>query len=165
LHEAFLARQVDLVQPSRPPKGSGDYRPTTRENKAFRFVPDPSMEHLAKMTKCLDIDCTVVKFLKVPLPGYGIVYIVHTPGSVAKQQLYEVTIGDFPACKCLNFISMKSYALGNRQKKWIYCKHIYFILQRFMGCIVDDKFVHCPAYTFNEVKMLLDQADALTSTD
>jgi hypothetical protein len=47
LHEAFLARQADLVQPSRPPKGSGDYRPTTRENKAFRFVPDPSTEHLA----------------------------------------------------------------------------------------------------------------------
>jgi hypothetical protein len=29
LHEAFLARQADLVLPSRPPKGSGDYRPTT----------------------------------------------------------------------------------------------------------------------------------------
>jgi hypothetical protein len=37
------------------------------------------------MTKCLDIDCTVVKFLKVPSRGYGIVYIVQTPGSVAKQ--------------------------------------------------------------------------------
>jgi hypothetical protein len=165
LHEAFLARQADLVQPSHPPKGSGDHRPTTHENKAFQFVHDPSAEHLAKMTKCLDIDCTVVKFLKVPSPGYGIVYVIHTSGLVAKQQLYEVTIGDFHACKCLNFISMKSYALGNRQKKWIYCKHIYFILQKFMGCTVDEKFVHYPAYTFNEVKMLLDRVDALTSTD
>ena len=80
------------------------------------------------MAKCLDIDCTVIKFLKVPSPSYRIVYIVYTPGSVAKQQLYEVTISDFLACKCLDFISMKSYVLGNSQKKWIYCKHIYFIL-------------------------------------
>jgi hypothetical protein len=79
------------------------------------------------MAKCLDIDYIVVKFLKVPSPGYGIVYIVHTPGSVAKQQLYKVTISDFLACKCLDFICMKSYALGNNQKKWIYYKHIYFI--------------------------------------
>jgi hypothetical protein len=33
--EAFYARQGNVVQPSHPPKGSGDYHPTTRENKAF----------------------------------------------------------------------------------------------------------------------------------
>jgi hypothetical protein len=58
-----------------------------------------------------------VKFLKVPVPDYGIVYIVHTLGSMPKQQLYEVTINDFSICKCLDFISMKSYALKNSQKK------------------------------------------------
>jgi hypothetical protein len=63
---------------------------------------------------------------------------MHTPGSIAKQQLYEVTISDFPACKCLDIVSMKSYALGNSWKKWMYCKHIYFILQRYMGCTKDD---------------------------
>ena len=104
------------------------------ENNAFRFVVDPSLEHLTKMAKSMDIYCTIVKFLKVTIPGYGIVYTMHTPGSVAKQQLYEVTISDFPACKCLDFISIKSYTLRNSQKKWTYHKHIYFILQWFMGC-------------------------------
>jgi hypothetical protein len=80
----FPTFQGRITTQPRPPKGSGDYRPTMRENKAFRFVADPSFEHLSKMAKSMDIDCTVVKFLKVPTPGYGIVYTVHTPGSVAK---------------------------------------------------------------------------------
>jgi hypothetical protein len=164
-HDGFPASQGRVTAQPRPPKGLGDYHPTMRENKAVRFVADPSLEHLLKMAKSMDIDYTVVKFLKVQTPGYGIVYTVHTPGSVAKQQLYEVTISDFHACKCLDFVSMKSYALGNGQKKWIYCKHIYFILQGFMGCTRDDKFIHCPAYTFNEVIMLLDRADNLSSAD
>ena len=117
------------------------------------------------MAKSLEIECTVVKFVKVPLPSYGIVHIVHIPNSVAKQQLYEVTISHFPACKCLDVISIKSCTLGNGQKKWIYCKHIYFILQKFIGYTLDDKFVHCLAYTFNEVNMLLDRAEALTLRD
>ena len=36
------------------------------------------------MAKSFDIDCTVVKFLKVLEPRYGIVYTMHTPRSVAK---------------------------------------------------------------------------------
>jgi hypothetical protein len=91
IHERLVASQTKVPPQPRSPKGSGDYRPTMRENKAFRFVADPSLEHLTKMAKSMDIDCTVVKFLKVPTPGYGIVYTVHTPGSVARQQLYEVT--------------------------------------------------------------------------
>jgi hypothetical protein len=61
--------------------------------------------------------------------------------------------------------AIKCKALGSNQKKWIYCKHIYFILQKFMGCTLEDKFVHYPAYTFNEVNLLLDRADALSSRD
>jgi hypothetical protein len=101
----------------------------------------------------------------VPSPGYGIVYTIHTHSSIAKQQLYEVTVGDFPACTCIDFISMKASALGNGKKKWICCKHIYFILQRFLGCTLEDKFVHCPAWTFNEVQMLLARVEVISSTD
>jgi hypothetical protein len=165
LDDRLQAHQSSAAAQPRPPKGFGDYRPIVRKNKAFRFVADPSPKHFLKMARSIEIECTVVKFLKVPAPGYGIVYTMHTPGSVAKQQLYEVTISDFPACKCLDFVSMKSYALGNSRKKWIYCKHIYFILQRYMGCTKDDIFVHCPAYTFNEVILLLDRADALSSAN
>jgi hypothetical protein len=103
--------------------------------------------------------------LEVPPLGYGIVYTVHLPGSIAKQQLYKVTIGDFPSCICIDFISMKANALRNGKKKWIYCKYVYFILQRFMGCTIEDNFVHCPTWTVNEVKMMLGKADAISLND
>jgi hypothetical protein len=94
---------------------------------------------------------------------YCVLY--HTPGSVAKQQLYEVTIGDFPACTCIDFVSMKATTLGNGRKKWICYKHLYFILQRFFGCTAEDKFLHCSAWIFNKVKLLLGRADEISSAD
>ena len=153
-----LLHEEVAIEP-RPPTTSGDYRPTSRDNKPFRYVSEPSPEHFSKLDKSKHIECTIVKFVKVAAPGYGIIYTIHTPGSVARQQLYEVTIGDFPACTCMDFISMKTSALGRGKKKWILCKHLYFILQRYMGCTAEDVFIHCPAWTFNEVQMLLDRAD------
>jgi hypothetical protein len=135
-----------------------------RDNRPFWFVVEPSPEHISKMALAKGIESKVLKYQKVPSSGYGIVYTVHTPSSIAKQQLYEVTVGDFPACTCIDFISMKASALGNG-KKWICCKHIYFILQRFLGCTSEDKFVHCPAWIFNEVQMLLARAKVISSTD
>jgi hypothetical protein len=165
MHECILAQSENAPPLPVLPKGSGDMHPKMRDSRPFRFVAEPSPEHCAKMAFAKDIECKVLKYLKVPPSGYGIVYIVHTPGSIAKQQLYEVTIGDFPACTCIDFVSMKASALGNGKKKWICCKHIYFILQRFMECTLEDKFVHCPAWTFNEVQMLLARADSIASDD
>jgi hypothetical protein len=126
MHEHFLARYDNTPGGPQPPKGSGNICPKMKDNQPFCFIADPSPEQCAKMALAKDIDCKVLKYLKVPPPGYGIVYTVHTPDSIAKQQLYEVTVGDFPACTCIDFISMKASALG--KKKWICCKHLYFIL-------------------------------------
>jgi hypothetical protein len=113
-----------------------------RDNRPFCFVLEPSPEHYTKMVK--DIECKIVKYLKVPSSGYGIVYILHTPDSIAKEQLYVLIVGDFPTCSCIDFVFMKASALGNGHK-WICCKHIYFILQQFMGCILEDKFSALPS--------------------
>jgi hypothetical protein len=155
----------DAMVEARPPKSFGDVRPTSCDGRSFRYVPEPSPEHYAKMEKAKSIECTVLRYVKVPAPRYGIVYSVHTPRSVAKQQLYEVTIGDFPACTCIDFISMKATALGNGRKKWTCYKHLYFILQHFFGCTTEDKFLYCLAWTFNKVKLLLGRADEISSAD
>jgi hypothetical protein len=163
-HTEVRPPSVSVLE-SRAPSSSGDLRPTSRDGKLFRYVPVSSEEHRAKLLKSISIDCSVVKYLEVPPPGYGIVYTVHTPGSIAKQQLYEVTIGYFPSCTCIDFISMKANVLGNGKKKWIYCKHVYFIFQRFMGYTTEDNFVHCPTWTVNEVKMMLGRVDAISLND
>jgi hypothetical protein len=84
MHQRFLARD-GLCQEQRGPRTSGDIHPTIREGKSFCFVPQPSPEHFARMDRAKTIECTIVKYLKVPPPRYGIVYTVHMPGSIAKQ--------------------------------------------------------------------------------
>jgi hypothetical protein len=170
--EQFVSRWVsrfssvnDAKVEAHPPKSSGDVHLTSRNGQSFRFVLEPSPEHYAKMEKAKSIECIVLRYVKVPSLGYGIVYSVHTPTSVAKQQLYKVPIDEFPACTCIDFVLMKAIALGNGRKKWICYKHLYFILQRFIGCTAEDKFPHCSAWTFNEVKLLLDKADEISSAD
>ena len=48
----------------------GDKRPTMRDGKPFRFVSQPSKEHLKKMKENRSISCTIMKYVKVPVPGY-----------------------------------------------------------------------------------------------
>ena len=133
----------------------GDKRPKHRSGKLFRFVSVPSTDHILKMESSSSIECTILKSMKVPEPGYGIVFTVITPGSISKKVLYEVSISDFPTCTCRGFRYMCASALGNPSKKWILCKHLYFILQNRMCCTVGDSFIHCPGWTPNEVRLLM----------
>ena len=130
-----------------------------QEGKKFKNVAGSSFEHIAKFKKPKTIECSFVKAMKVHHPRYAYVFTIHTPGSIAKNQRYEVTIGDFPACSCFDFVTMKTSALGHGQNEWILCKHLYFCLYKFIKCTVGDKFIHRPAWTFNEVRMLSDKAD------
>ena len=132
-----------------------DKRPKHRSGKLFRFVAVPSTDHILKMESSSSIECTILKSMKVPEPDYGIVFTVITPGSISKKVLYEVSISDFPAYTCRGFRYMCASALGNPSKKWILCKHLYFILQNHMYCIVGDTFIHCPGWTPNEVRLLM----------
>jgi hypothetical protein len=93
MHQCFFAWD-GLCQEPRGLRISRDIRPTISEGKSFWFVPEPSPKHYARTGWAKTIKCNDVKYLKVPSPSYGIVYIVHTPGSITKQQLYKVTIGD-----------------------------------------------------------------------
>ena len=137
----------------------GDKRPTTRDGKTFQFVAQPSSEHLKKIIDNRSIDCKILKYVRVPSPGYGVILTVCTPNSVDQKTLYEVCISDYPSCSCPNFKFMKSRA--NRRRKWLPCKHLYFVLQEHFSCTKEDVFVHCPGWSPNEVKLLLDRAEWL----
>ena len=101
------------------------------------------------------IDRTILKSMKVLEPGYGIVFTVIIPSFISKKVLYEVTISNFPACICRGFQYMCASTLGNPSKKWILCKHLYFILQNRMFCTLVDTFIHCLGWTLNEVRLLM----------
>ena len=46
-------------------KVDGDKRPTMQDGKAFRFVAQPSSEHLKKMIDNRSIDCKILKYVRV----------------------------------------------------------------------------------------------------
>ena len=94
-----------------------------------------------------------MKYVKVPISGYGIVLTICTPGSVDRKELYEVSISNYHACSYSNFKFMKARA--NWKRKWMPYKHLYFVLQEHFLCIEEDIFIHCFGWTPNEVILLL----------
>ena len=134
----------------------GDKRPTMRDGKPFRFVSQPSREHLKKIEENRSISCTIMKYVKVLVPGYRVVITICTLGFLDQKELYEISISDYPSCSCPDFKFMKVRA--NRKRKWMPCKHLYFVLQQHLSCTEGDVFIHCPGWTPNEVKLLLGRA-------
>ena len=133
----------------------GDRWPKHRSGKLFRFVVVPSTDHILKMESSKFIDCTILKYLKVLELDLEVIFSVITPRSISKKEYYEVTISTFSAYTCKSFQYICGYALENPFKKWILCKHLYFILQTQMFCTLEDTFVHCPGWTLNEVRQLI----------
>ncbi len=64
--------------------------------------------------------------LEVPPPRYGWIYKIMSGQNPNKKQ-YEITIGNFLAYACLDFVAMISSSLG-QQRKWGPCKHMYYVL-------------------------------------
>ena len=134
----------------------GDKRPTRRNGKPFQFVSQPSAEHLKKMEKTRSISCSILKYVKVPAPRYGVIITICSPGSLDRKELYEVSILDYPSCSYPDFKFMKVRA--NQKRKWMPCKHLYFVLQQHFSFTDEDVFIHCPRWTLNKVKFLLGRA-------
>ena len=132
------------------PTMDGDKRPTLRDGRPIQSVSHLLPNHLKKMDDNRSISCTIMKYVKVPSPGYGIVLTLCTLRSVERKQLYEVSISNYPSCSCTDFKFMK--AKTNRKHKWMPCKHLCFVLQE------EDVFIHCLGWTPNKVKQLLDKA-------
>ena len=93
----------------------------------------------------------------VPPPGLGAIVVLQT-GVEPKQNVYRVTVSTFPSCTCPDFVNMVVSAIGGRAQ-YANCKHLYYLYRYFCKMdIHDDKFIHAPSYSFNELKVLLVRA-------
>ncbi len=72
------------------------------------------------------LEAIVNPSLEVPSPRYGQVFKILSSQNPNKNQ-YEVTIGNFLAYTCLDFVKMMFNSLG-WQGKWVPYKHIYYVL-------------------------------------
>ena len=96
------------------------------------------------------ISCAIMKYVKVPVPVYGVVITIYTLGSLDRKELYEVSISNYPSYSCPDFKFMKVRA----NRKRMPCMHLYFVLQQHFSYTKEDVFIHCPGWTPNEVKLL-----------
>ena len=96
----------------------------------------------------------VLGITNLPFPNLGAIILLESRVEPDKK-VYQITINHFSKCTCPDFLSM-AVALIGKQGQYINYKHLYYIFHYFykMNC-QDDKFIHFPSFSFNEVKQLL----------
>ncbi len=52
-----------------------------------------------------------------------------------------MTIGNYPRCSCVHFVTMLVGSLGGHGV-YVQCKHVYHILQTIMFCGFTEEFMH-----------------------
>jgi hypothetical protein len=150
LSNLFEAPVFDHPSPPNP-----DIHPIIRNSKSIRRnVNALTAKHRNKWESARNIKGTVLGVTVLPFPGLGAIISLES-GVEPNKKVYQITISHFPECTCLDFLNMAVASIGKRAP-YVNCKHLYYIFRYFckMNC-QDDKFIHSPSFSFNEVKQLL----------
>ncbi len=129
----------------------------------FGRLLDLSLENNAFPVALMDlfqkISSRLIKLIVTARPNlswhYSIcVYIVLIINSMLHDNFYEVIVGCYHACTCIDFISMLASSTG-KEGKYVPCKHLYFIYAKRMNYDTNNFFIHQPTLGWNEVHCLL----------
>jgi hypothetical protein len=138
-----------------------DIYPTTWNSKSIRRIANaPMVEHRNKWESARNIKGTVLGISVLPFPGLGAIISLESRIEPDKK-VYRITISHFLECTCPDFFNMAVASIGKRGQ-YVNCKHLYYIFLYFykMNC-EDNKFIHSPSFSFNEIKQLLVQAQII----
>jgi hypothetical protein len=153
-----MSKIFETVLYDEPTPKSADVYPTVRNNQSIRRIANaPTTEQRNKWESAGNIKGQIIGVTLLPFPGLGAIVSLET-GSDHDRHVYQITVGMFPSCICPDFVNMCVSAIGGRQQ-YVNCKHLYYLYRYFCKVdIYDDKFIHAPSYSFNEVKVLLVRA-------
>jgi hypothetical protein len=146
----------DHLGPANP-----DIYPTTRNSKSIRRNANaPTIEHCNKWESARIIKGTVFGVTVLLFLGLGAIISLESEMEPNKK-VYRITISHFPECTCLDFLNMAVASIG-KQGQYVNSKQLYYIFCYFckMNC-EDDKFIHFPSFSFNEVKQFLVRAQSI----
>jgi hypothetical protein len=131
-----------------------DIYPTTRNSKSIRRNANaPTAEHRNKWESARNIKGTVLGVTILPFPGLGAIISLESEVESDKK-VYRITISHFPECTCPDFLNMAVASIG-KWRQYVNCKHLYYIFRYFCKMnSEDEKFIHSPSLSFNEVKQL-----------
>jgi hypothetical protein len=156
LSNLFEAPVFDHPGPPNP-----EIHPTTQNSKSIRRnVNAPTAKHRNKWERTRNIKGTVLGVTVLLFLGLGAIISLES-GVEHDKKVYRITISHFPECTCPDFLNMAVASIRKRGQ-YVNCKHLYYIFRYFckMNC-QDDKFIHSPSFSFNEVKQLLVQAQII----
>jgi hypothetical protein len=115
-----------------------------------------TQEHTSNWkTGILLLLCTVFPVVDVPLLGYGRISNI-----LSYDKQYNVTIGNFPRCSCVYFVTMLAGSLGGL-RTYAQCKHVYHVLQSIMFCGFTKDFIHYYTWSWDEVQCSLQRFKVL----
>jgi hypothetical protein len=114
----------------------------------------PMVEHRNKWESACNIKGMVVGITVLPFPGLGAIILLES-GIQPNKKVHQITISHFPKYTCPDFLNMVEASIGKRGP-YVNCKHL-FCYSCMMNC-ENDKFIHSPSFSFNEVEQLLVRA-------
>ncbi len=126
--------------------------PTTCGGKKVKrlFVFRITQQHMNNWeVGILFTQCTIFPVIDVLSPRYGWIYNI-----LIDDKGYDVTIGNFPWCSCVYFVTMLVGFLGSCGV-YVRCKHVYNVLQTIMFYGLTKKFIHHCTWIWVEVQRLL----------
>jgi hypothetical protein len=144
-----------------PGSANPDIYPTTCNSKSIRRNTTPQqLEHRNKWESARNIKGTILGVTVLPFPSLGAIITLES-GVEPDKKVYQITISHFPECTCPDFLNMVVASIGKRGQ-YVNCKHLYYIFHYFCKMnSEDEKFIHSPSLSFNEVKQLLVQAQII----
>jgi hypothetical protein len=76
------------------------------------------------------MNASILHHSDIPSPlGIAHVYMMSTIGCMLHGNVYDVTIGCYAACTCIDFVYMLSSFTG-KKGNYVPCKHLYFIFAK-----------------------------------
>ncbi|MCO5572082.1 hypothetical protein L7F22_025833 [Adiantum nelumboides] len=127
-----------------------DVRPMHRNGKLVTIVRVVNKEMQDRIKRASELVCTIQR-RRIVVPKEHVEYTLSTEGSIKKELHYMVIVSAFPSCTCDNFQNR-----DHRGKRYMPCKHLYFIYMRELGLNVDhQKFIHQATLTKRELQQAL----------
>jgi hypothetical protein len=63
------------------------------------------------------MNASILHHIEVPPPRIRCVYIISNVNSMLHDGIYEVTMGCYPTCICIDFILMLTSSIGKKRRK------------------------------------------------
>jgi len=147
-----------------PPKDVDVYLIVMNNQTIWRIANAWTIEKWNKWENASNIKGQILAVTLPPFLGLGAIVSLEIVLEYNKI-FYQITMGMFWVCTYPDFMSMVVSAIASREQ-YTNCKHLYYLYWYFYKIdIHNDKFIHAPSYSFNEVKLLIVESGIITISE